>query len=89
MCNAILSVNNKISSDLLEQLKKEKFDVVMAENFDYCGFGLEPDASFDECDFLKRNDAANFENVQSIHAAPPKECAYQLEHLMTQDDGLS
>lgn len=26
-------------TDLLEQLKKEKFDVVMAENFDYCGFG--------------------------------------------------
>ncbi|KAF8364005.1 hypothetical protein PRIPAC_90928 [Pristionchus pacificus] len=27
-------------TDLLEQLRKEKYDVVLAENFDYCGFGL-------------------------------------------------
>lgn len=26
-------------TDLLEQLRKEKYDVVLAENFDYCGFG--------------------------------------------------
>ncbi|GMS86097.1 hypothetical protein PENTCL1PPCAC_30586, partial [Pristionchus entomophagus] len=27
-------------TDLLEKLKAEKFDLVLTENFDYCGFGL-------------------------------------------------
>lgn len=36
-----LSCKNLLSkTDILEQLKNEKYDVMIAETFDYCGFGL-------------------------------------------------